>query len=162
MPQQPHKLKLFFSHLLDTPSPVLYSPSSDGWNEDSFSKQRQASTLLKVVPIYYMGTAEWLFLTLLRSTCFLHTFCNTRHMAPIQQAMEGFAVCDFMKHSRNRGSSGSLFSACVTLVGGKSKGCAMSLWINLWIYEKHTKPHKPPSVYMDLHHFWEEESITFR
>lgn len=31
-----------------------------------------------------MGPAEWLFFTLVRSTYFLYTFHNTRHVAPIQ------------------------------------------------------------------------------
>lgn len=80
-----------------------------------------------------MGTAEWLFLTLLRSTYSLHTFHNSRHMAPIHWVMQGFAVYNFMEHSRTKGSSRALLSASITLVEGKSKEC---LWINLWIYRK--------------------------
>lgn len=85
-----------------------------------------------------MGTAEWLFLTLLRSVYFLHAFHNARRMAPIHQVTEGFALRDFMERSRTTGSSGALLSACVTLVGGKSQGCAICLFESICGYMENT------------------------
>lgn len=38
----------------------------------------------------------------------------------------------------------------------------VSFWINLCMYEKHMKTHKPPSVDIVLYHPWEEEAERFR
>ena len=142
VPEQPCKLKLLSSYsYMGSPSPVLYSLGSDCRKKGDFSKQRHTSTLLKLVSIYYRGTAEWLFLTLLRSTYFLHTFHNARLKAPIHWVMEAFAIRDFMEQSRTGYLSGALLSACIALVGGESKRRAICLFESLCGYMENTCKH---------------------